>query len=48
MLAMLMQRADRTADDRKQRDDGRGASAIILDVFWAGSSLLAYAPVSGS
>ena len=33
MLAMLMQRADRTADDRKQRDDGRGASAIILDVF---------------
>ena len=33
MLAMLMQRADRTADDRKQADDGRGASAIILDVF---------------
>lgn len=33
MGAMLMQRADRTADDRKQRDGGRGASAIILDVF---------------
>ena len=47
MLAMLMQRADRTADDRKQRDDGRGASAIILDVFGS-CRCWPYAPVSGS